>query len=105
MKLIEIFTRLLKRSNPQPHQTHDSMLPGQSREMLKNLLRRIEITQEIELSCDETYELLDRYAEMVVRGENPAQLLPLVKHHLEMCPDCHEELEALLSVLQNTPAN
>ncbi len=59
----------------------------------------VNATTEDEIGCDEAYELLDRYAEMVKRGEDPATLLPLVHRHLEACRDCREELEALLRIL------
>ena len=35
-----------------------------------------------------------------MRGEDAASMLPLVNKHLEMCPDCREEFEALLRVLR-----
>jgi hypothetical protein len=54
MKLTEIFTRLLRRLSAQPAQIDGLTHPAQSQEMLKNLLRKIEMTQEVELSCDET---------------------------------------------------
>lgn len=57
-------------------------------------------TQETELSCDEVHALIGQYAEMAMAGENVAELLPLVYHHLEMCPDCREEFEALSRILQ-----
>jgi hypothetical protein len=56
-------------------------------------------TTEDEIGCDEAYELLDRYAEMKERGEDPAILLPLVHRHIQRCRDCREELEALLRAL------
>lgn len=61
-------------------------------------------TREVEYSCDDVYDLLDQYAEMIARGEDVSRLMPLVKHHIEMCTDCREELEALLRVLQMSPA-
>jgi len=66
----------------------------------KKMLRMIENTQVEELSCDEAFELLDVYAEMAARGEDVANLFPLVKHHLEMCPDCQEEYEAVMRILE-----
>lgn len=64
------------------------------------MLRMLENTQDIELSCDEVLDLLGVYAEMALRGEDVSESLPLVKHHLEMCPDCREEYEALMRILQ-----
>lgn len=66
----------------------------------KKMLMMIEKTQEKELSCDEVHALLDQYAEMTIRGEDAAELLPLVHYHLEMCPDCKEEYEALTRILE-----
>jgi predicted anti-sigma-YlaC factor YlaD len=61
-------------------------------------------TQSHELSCDEVYDLLDLFADMIARGEDAATLMPLVQHHLEMCPDCREEYETLLRSLEATRA-
>jgi hypothetical protein len=77
--------------------------PG-SGQMLKKLLMAIEQTQEVEYDCGEVYQLLDQYADMVNNGEDATQLMPLVKHHLEMCPDCREEYDALMRVIENQPA-
>jgi hypothetical protein len=51
--------------------------------------------QDAELTCDQVFELLDQYTERAVRGEDVAHLMPLVKAHLDMCPDCRELYEAL----------
>jgi len=75
-----------------------------SEQVLRKLLNAIEQTQDVEYSCDEVYQLLDQYTEAVERGEDAAQIMPLVKHHLDLCPDCREEFEALLSVLEGNPA-
>jgi predicted transcriptional regulator len=58
-------------------------------------------TTEVELTCDEVFELLDQFTEMAQRGENVAALMPLVHQHLEMCPECLEEYEALKRVLEH----
>ena len=71
---------------------------------LRDLLKVVEGTQEVEYSCDEVYALLDQYVEAVERDEDMALLMPLVKRHLEICGDCNEEFEALLKIVQNAPA-
>jgi len=63
-------------------------------------LAMLSMTQEQELSCDEVHALIDQFAEMQTRGENPAHLFPLVQRHLDMCPECREEYEALLAALE-----
>ena len=77
---------------------------NQTTEALRKTLLMLEQTREDEYSCDEVYELLDQYVEAVQRGEDPAHLMPLVKHHLDMCRDCHEEYEALLNILESSPS-
>jgi predicted transcriptional regulator len=64
--------------------------------MLQSLVR----TEEREISCDEVYAVLDQFAEAAARGENVLLLMPLVRQHLDMCPDCREEYETLLRILQ-----
>lgn len=66
---------------------------------MKVALSMMAMTHEQELSCDEVHALIDQFAEMHLRGENPANFFPLVQRHLEMCPECREEFEALLAAL------
>jgi hypothetical protein len=67
---------------------------------IKNLLDVLEKTREDEVDCAEAFDHLDVYAEIVARGEDPSKLLPLVKRHLEICNCCHQELEALVRILE-----
>lgn len=69
---------------------------------LKTMVRGVARTQETEYSCDDVYQLLDEFAEAVAQGKDVTQLMPLVQQHLEMCPDCREEFEALLRVVRAT---
>ncbi len=72
------------------------ILPSQAAMMLQ----MVQKTQEVELSCDDVHKLLDQYTEMALRGDDATALLPLVHQHLELCPDCMEEYEALTRILQ-----
>lgn len=67
--------------------------------LLPPLLRSLADTKERELTCDEVHALLDQFAEAVQRGEDAARLMPLIQEHLDMCPDCREEYEALLQMM------
>lgn len=60
-------------------------------------------TRDQELDCADAYTFLDSYADRISRGEDAAALMPLVHHHLALCPDCSEELDALLRALEATP--
>lgn len=70
-----------------------------SPQMVKVLLKSVQVTREDEYSCGEVDRLLDEYAEKVTRGEDTAALMPLMRHHLELCAACKEEYEALLRML------
>ena len=70
--------------------------------VVENLMHRLLNTHEEELSCDEVFALVDEYAEASQRGEDVANLKPLIRRHLDMCRECDEEYQALLSVLEGT---
>lgn len=67
---------------------------------MKRLLEHLAKTREEEVDCDEVFHVLDVYAEVEARGDDPGELLPLVKQHLEICTCCHEELEAVIRILE-----
>ncbi|NOZ49272.1 MAG: hypothetical protein GXP37_04390 [Chloroflexi bacterium] len=67
--------------------------------MIQKLLRMLALTRERELTCDEVFDLMDYYTELEQAGENVQALMPQVAHHLQICPECREECEALLAVL------
>jgi hypothetical protein len=98
MNFYDWFRRLLGKSDSMPSGNGMS-----SSEALQKLAGMIAHTREEEYSCDEVLALMDQFAEMVMRGEDADQLMPLVQHHLEMCGDCREEFEALLRVLRSNP--
>ena len=75
--------------------------PQSQKIMLTKLMHMVEQTREEEYSCDEVLQFLDEYAEMLSHGEGAEKMMPLIKHHLDMCPDCREEAEALLSVIHS----
>ncbi len=66
----------------------------------ETMLRMVAQTRDVEIACEEAHRLLDQFADMVARGEDAAALMPLVQQHLEMCPDCREEYEALMRILR-----
>jgi len=53
-----------------------------------------------ELNCGECFEVIDTFAELKLAGKKAAEAMPLVQDHLERCPPCREEFEALLDALQ-----
>lgn len=91
-----LFTRIFRASKALKTATS-----GDSSTMAQKMVEMISHTAEVELTCDEVFELIDQFTEMAQRGENVAELMPLVQHHLGMCPDCREEYEALKRVLEH----
>lgn len=73
-------------------------------EQMRMTLTMVAATREQEIGCEEAYAFLDVYADLIRRGEDASALMPLVHHHLEMCPDCREEFDALLLALEATSA-
>ena len=69
---------------------------------LATALRRVLGSGEIDCettSCPEVRRIIDEYAERLVGGEDVAEYMPMVKAHLEECPDCCAECDALLRIL------
>ena len=66
----------------------------------QKLLKSALETEEIEISCEECFELLDNYADLIVEGTDAEALMPEVKQHLKQCNCCVSELEALMIMLQ-----
>ncbi|MCI0552967.1 MAG: hypothetical protein L0287_18610 [Anaerolineae bacterium] len=71
-------------------------------EAVLGFLRVLEDVRAEELSCDEIYTKLDEYVEREANKKDAAQLMPLIRQHLDTCPDCCEEYEALLDVVEKT---
>lgn len=51
-----------------------------------------------EVGCEECFDLLDRYVDLEIAGENAAEQLPEVAAHFEGCPVCRDEYQSLLSL-------
>ncbi len=89
---------------PTPPFSHDHShflpQPDPPKKVVRRLMRLVD-WNEHDYSCDAAFDLLDEYTEMAARGEDVSRLLPLLKRHLELCPSCEDEYEALLSILKN----
>ena len=70
-------------------------------DLLKKFLEKVSLTRQEEIDCQDVFELIDIYAEMTAKGQDAGAMLPLVKHHLDMCVECLEEYEALLRILES----
>jgi hypothetical protein len=52
-----------------------------------------------ELSCEECFAELDRYAELALCGEPADRLVPGMRAHLDGCPACAEDFASLRDLL------
>jgi hypothetical protein len=77
---------------------HKEELPN---EAVLGFLRLLEESRADELSCAEIYAKLDEYVEREVDKKDAAKLMPLIREHLDVCPECCEEYEALLDVIEH----
>jgi hypothetical protein len=71
-------------------------------EVVDGFLRVLEEIRLADMPCSQVFSRLDEYVEKEVRGQGAARLMPLLREHLDLCPDCCEQYEALLSVLEES---
>ncbi len=76
--------------------------PEYSDEVIAGFLRVLEEARVEDMPCSQVFARLDEYVESEVHGENVAKLMPLLREHLDLCPECCEEYEALLDVLEKS---
>jgi hypothetical protein len=48
-----------------------------------------------ELSCEDCFDRLDRYVELVLEGADPDRQVPGMRAHLAGCPACSEDFDSL----------
>ncbi len=81
------------------HHNHHEELPN---EKIVDFLQVLERVQEEGCSCDEVFSKIDEYVEREVDKKDAEDLMPLIREHLDLCPECCEEYEALLDILEKT---
>lgn len=63
------------------------------------LLRFLQ-TDERDVGCQKTMELLHVYVELVVAGEDPERTYPGVTEHLRNCGPCIDDFDGLLAAVR-----
>jgi len=68
-------------------------------------VRLIYLTRDDELDCDQLFENIPQYIDLELSGEDVAQHLPAVKHHLEQCAECYDMYVTLrdVALLESQP--
>jgi hypothetical protein len=61
-------------------------------------------TQENEITCQECFDLLDEYTDLIVGGAAPCQVMDIMKQHLKNCPDCMKLFESVLTIMGSIDA-
>ena len=78
---------------------HHEELPNQA---VLGFLRVLESVPDEEATCEEVYLRIDEYVERQVDQHDAAQLMPVIREHLDLCSECCEEYEALLEILEKS---
>ena len=68
-------------------------------EQVGRLLTMIRQTREVELTCPECLDELDRYTQSILDGMPTGGLLERVREHFEACPCCRRQFTLVLETL------
>lgn len=93
MNLKNLFHRIRNQINPQPELTDEVVL---------KFLNILEQARRDDLSCTDIYARLDEFVETELQGADADKISPLIHEHLDICSECCEEYEALLTVVEHT---
>lgn len=74
-----------------------------SREQLRALADALRYTRDLELTCDEWLAEVPGYLESAP-DEQAGEAFRLVREHLQLCPECREVFEFLLTALKRRDA-
>ena len=72
-----------------------------SKPLWQTLVKSAIDTQKEEIGCSECYDHLDEYADLLMAGIPPSEVMELVKQHLRHCPDCTTVFESLLTIISS----
>ena len=76
-----------------------------TKELWRLLLQSALESEEYEISCVECFNLLDQYADLILDGADPKEIMPAVRQHLNNCPTCTDEFETLMLMIQEAAKN
>lgn len=76
-----------------------------SKDQVQVLVGLIATTQSDQISCDNCFGQIGEFAEMALEGRELSEGMQLIQRHLEQCPCCKDEYEALLDALREVEGN
>ena len=56
----------------------------------------------LDVGCDACFELLDRYVELELAGQDADAAIPGLRAHLDGCPACREEHDSLYALVSGS---
>jgi len=71
-----------------------------SKEQIQILVGLISTTEPDEMNCDDCFGRIGEFAELAMEGRELSEGMQVIQRHLEQCPCCKGEYEALLTELQ-----
>jgi predicted anti-sigma-YlaC factor YlaD len=66
----------------------------------RRVLARVLGPEGPEVSCEDCFELLDRYVDLEASGADAEAAVPGMRAHLEGCPACREDHDSLLELVR-----
>ncbi len=70
-----------------------------SKEQIKMLLSVVACTSDDTLDCDSCFDYVAQFVETKLTGRTLCESMKLVQSHLENCPCCQDEFQALLAAM------
>lgn len=69
-------------------------------EQVGSIVQMLANTRDREFNCSECLDHAGEFVESKLAGLQLDEAIALVEHHLALCPECREECEALLKILE-----
>lgn len=70
-----------------------------------NRLDRLLGPRDFEVGCDECFDRIDEYVDLELAGLDADERIPGLRSHLDGCPACREEHDALLELAAGEPTD
>lgn len=71
-----------------------------SKEQVSSLLGLVASTKPDAIDCDGCFDHMAEFAELELAGRKVPEALQAIERHLEQCPCCKDEFDALIAGLQ-----
>jgi len=65
-----------------------------------SIVKMLSLTRDREFNCGECLQHVSEFAECQLANKPVDEAIACVEQHLAICPECREEYEALLKILQ-----